>query len=235
MKSMTCIDDYVPFEPVSDDDLAKARLFNSCRLSESGCWLWVGSRHRQGYGRIRIEGKLYGAHVRSYKLFKGEIPKGLYVLHSCDTPSCCNPMHLRVGTQKENMAECVSKGRFRKSHGTLNNLAKLTDADILDIRNSALSPKALSEKYDIDRTNVHQIVSGKTWQHVPMPETRVEKADGRAKLNPSDVAAIRSADASISLGDLAGQYEVSVSTISMIRNGRIWKRVTASGVNVNGD
>ena len=211
---------------------------------ESGCWQWTGPLSKQGYGHFsKIEsGKGFGrgtaAHRFSYELFKGPILPGLFVLHSCDNPACVNPAHLDVGTQKTNMRDCVSRGRFRgfwkAKRGSANQLAKLTEADVIDIRSSSLSIKALAEKYGVDRTNVHQILTGKTWAHVPMPAVRVAKADGRAKLNRAQVEQIKNASAKISHRELSLQYGVGVPTISMIRNGRIWKSVVASE-NVNGN
>jgi hypothetical protein len=218
---------FYPFFSMTKEDALKAQFFSNCRLAESGCWLWVGknkTKSASDYGRLGR--KL--AHRLSHEIFKGLIPQGLHVLHSCDTPSCVNPAHLRAGTSKENVADCISRGRFRKSHGSLNNLAKLTDTDIVDIRNSTISPKLLSEKYGIDRTNVHQIVSGTTWQHVPMPEIRVKKADGRAKLTSDQVIDIKNADVSISNTKLARQYGVGAPLVCMIRNGKARKNVTAS-------
>jgi hypothetical protein len=216
--------DDVPFQRVSDRDAEIATFFSHCRLAENGCWIWTGKTTTCGYG---IVGRDKLAHRLSHRLFKGEIPNGLWVLHSCDNPPCVNPAHLRAGTRQENVDDCIARGRFRKSHGALNNLAKLTDADIIDIRNSTLSPKVLSAKYGIDRTNVNYIIRGKTWTHVPMPARRVEKADGRAKLTHDQVRAIRAADASTPYSELASQYGVGIPLISMIRNGRIWKSVAA--------
>lgn len=76
------------------------------------CWPWLGCVDRDGYGRLRLNGRPIGAHRISYALARGgAMPKGLSVLHSCDTPACVNPAHLRAGTQKENMAERDAKGR----------------------------------------------------------------------------------------------------------------------------
>jgi hypothetical protein len=78
------------------------------------CWLWIGSIHKHSkYGYF----KGIGAHRFSYKMFKGEIPKGLDVMHSCDVRHCVNPDHLSVGTRKQNMEDCISRGRC-KTKGT---------------------------------------------------------------------------------------------------------------------
>jgi hypothetical protein len=230
---MNFVENYVPFESVSDEELAKAKIFNRCRLAESGCWLWTGALHKHGYGMIGLRGKTRGAHVWSYELFVGHIPEGLHVLHSCDTRACCNPMHLRVGTNTENVADRVARGRSNSTKGALNGLAKLTEADVIYIRNSTSTIKSLADKYGIDRTNVESILKGKTWQHVAMPESPVEKSDGRAKLTAEQVLAIRNADALISLGELSRQYGVGIPLICMIRKGRIWKHVVSQEM-VNG-
>jgi len=227
----------IPFRVVTDREATLAVFFSRCRKSDTGCWIWTGTLSNSGYGYFKSIAGRKGlgrgdiAHRLSHKLFIGPIPDGLDVLHSCDTPACVNPNHLRAGTRKENMADCIKRGRFKlpaPRPGTLNDLAKLTDADVVDIRNSAQSLKDLSKKYGIDRTNIHQIITGKTWTHVPMPEKRVEKADGRAKLTRNQVMAIKSADASIPHSQLSRQYGVGVPLISMIRNGRIWKSVIAA-------
>lgn len=81
----------------------------------SGCWLWTGAMTTEGYGQIRADGKqrkTLVAHRVSHELYNGPIPSGLFVLHKCDTPACVNPAHLSTGTQKENIHDCISKGRF---------------------------------------------------------------------------------------------------------------------------
>lgn len=85
----------------------------------SGCWLFQGTSLR-GYGQFRYMGKTQLAHRASYMLFVGPIEPGLYVCHKCDVRSCINPDHLFLGTQSDNMKDCVSKGRnFVPKHNLL--------------------------------------------------------------------------------------------------------------------
>jgi len=87
------------------------------RIPESGCWIFMGHLNNKGYGQIQLSmnntKKCVLAHRYSYEAFNGPIPKGMFVLHSCDTPSCCNPDHLSIGTHEDNMRDCVSKGRSK--------------------------------------------------------------------------------------------------------------------------
>ena len=65
----------------------------------------------EGYGRLRVDGKKVLAHRASYEEFNGVITDGLLVCHVCDTPSCINPDHLFLGTNKDNYTDSVNKGR----------------------------------------------------------------------------------------------------------------------------
>ena len=77
----------------------------------SGCWLWIGSLDRKGYGGLRVAGELKRATHVSLALSGRPIPPGMCVLHRCDTPACVNPDHLFVGTFKDNTQDMIGKGR----------------------------------------------------------------------------------------------------------------------------
>ena len=159
------LSEYIPFERVSDQDLAKARLFNKCRMSDTGCWLWTGPQSDKGYGVFYIGTKNRHAHRISYEIFKGPIPPGLHILHSCDTPLCANPAHLRAGTVKENMADREARGR-RDVRGEQIGTSKLTTQQVIEIKSSTLGLKALSEKYGVETQSIWRIRAGKSWAHV---------------------------------------------------------------------
>lgn len=110
---------YVPNRPEHTDD---------------DCWPWTGSLDYRGYGAFTMNGQAMKAHRASYLLFKGPIEKGLVVMHSCDNPSCVRPLHLSLGTHKDNMADMVKKGRSSKLRGDASPATKLTEADRVLIR-----------------------------------------------------------------------------------------------------
>lgn len=97
----------------------KCKITHFVIKKRNGCWEWKGQLHPNGYGYTTDYEKNKKMHVHriSYRLFKGDIPKGLYVCHHCDNPRCCNPDHLWVGTAKENMQDAKRKGRLWHQKG----------------------------------------------------------------------------------------------------------------------
>lgn len=80
------------------------------------CWLWQASTNSDGYGQFQLYGRPWRAHRASWTLHIGPIPEGLHVLHSCDTPLCINPSHLRLGTHQENMQDRVLRKTGTNQH-----------------------------------------------------------------------------------------------------------------------
>ena len=135
--------------------------------SESGCWLWNGSKHKNtGYAQITINGKSLTASRVSYELFTGEIPQGMYVLHSCDVRHCVNPKHLFLGTQQNNIDDMMEKGRG--PNGSKNGRSKLTEIKVDDIRSmikSQIPIKDIAKKHGVSASTISMIKNGHTWGH----------------------------------------------------------------------
>lgn len=126
---------------------------------ESCCWLWNGNKDKDGYGVLQLNGKSHiRAHRFSYATFSGEIPEGLFVLHTCNNTSCVNPSHLYVGNHKDNMAYCVLSKRTLK--GERNPNAKFTDAVVAMIRESTKTNAEISKEFNISRAHVYSIRRG---------------------------------------------------------------------------
>ncbi len=78
----------------------------------TSCWLWTGCKLPYAHGQFNVGNhKIVLAHRFSWELHYGSIPEGLYVCHHCDNPSCVRPDHLFIGTQKDNVQDCIQKGR----------------------------------------------------------------------------------------------------------------------------
>jgi hypothetical protein len=112
------------------------RRFLAKVQQSSGCWEWTAVKNRDGYGRLRVNGRMVLAHRLAYTYFIGEIPEGMVLLHTCNNPGCVNPEHLRVGTQAENVAHCIASGR--RARGERYGFAKLTMEDVVLIRTASL-------------------------------------------------------------------------------------------------
>ena len=79
---------------------------------ETGCWNWLGVTGANGYGQIKVFGKMVSVHRFSFELHHGPIGEGMEILHSCDNKKCVNPDHIKQGTHKENMGEAADRGRM---------------------------------------------------------------------------------------------------------------------------
>ena len=143
-------------------------LSNIWIYSETGCWEWQGCKTKDGYGVIKIKGRTKRVHRIAYRIFNGDFDPSLCICHKCDNPSCCNPNHLFVGTQKDNIRDMVAKGRSNK--GEKNPLSKLTKEDIFDIRRlyriGNLTQQEIADKFGVNQQTISKIVNRKNWKHL---------------------------------------------------------------------
>jgi hypothetical protein len=133
--------------------------------------LWEGRTVNTGYGVLSVDSREVLAHRKVMADLHGaEAIRGKIVMHLCDEPRCVNPEHLRIGTQSENILDAVAKGRFVRTgrrRGTQCHFAKLTEDQVRAIRSDERSSRVVAEAYGIDPTNVWQIRTRRTWQHIP--------------------------------------------------------------------
>lgn len=138
----------------------------------TGCWLWTGNCNQKGYGQIGVGAAgMTTTHKTAYLHFKGPIPPGMQILHSCDVPCCCNPDHLSIGTHQDNIDDKMRKGRHKagvhhKLRGEKNHLAKLTEQKVRHIKRRELTPIEYARLYGVSNSAVRAVLSGKTWRHV---------------------------------------------------------------------
>lgn len=148
------------------DSLIASRILEHIHITESGCWEWQKGRHEFGYGWVSYRGRSQTAHTLSYKLFCGPT-NGMYVLHKCDNPSCCYPLHLFLGTQQDNIRDAMLKGRM--PHGESHWNATLTDSQVALIREMHRqgSPYCdISNAVQCSDVTVCKIITGHAWRHV---------------------------------------------------------------------
>lgn len=131
----------------------------------NGCWIWKGSKHKQGYGNARYKNKLTLAHRLSWIVHVGEIPEGVKICHKCDVTCCCNPEHLFLGSQKDNVADAIQKGKYenRKQGKRRNKLNWDQVQEIKKLHGEGMSREDIKEKYDVGQTCIAKILTGKSW------------------------------------------------------------------------
>lgn len=140
------------------------------------CWPWKGPRSQDGYGYINGR----GAHRKALSLKLGRpLTKDEHALHSCDNPPCCNPAHLFPGTNLDNIADKIAKGRAtpvpsithpeRLPRGSQHYKARLTEQIVRDIRRdlgNGISQQAIAERHNVKQPTISDIAIGKTWKHI---------------------------------------------------------------------
>jgi hypothetical protein len=139
--------------------------------------------------RIQINNKKIKIHRLVYETKFGKIPKNMCIMHKCDHPKCCNINHLKLGTKKDNMQDCVKKGRICRGIKQPNH--KLTEKQIITIRKlskikikkkySVVYSKKIHKKFryvrkytmlklsvmfDVNIVTIHDIIHGKLWKHI---------------------------------------------------------------------
>ncbi len=131
------------------------------RKSDNECWLWMGKTSPSGYGRFSIKHRQVRAHRAAFASANGYFPD--LVMHKCDTPRCCNPAHLKAGTNKENTQDMIAKGRRADLRAEKGGRAKLTNECVRRIREACLfgaSQKDLAALYGVSRATICTAVSG---------------------------------------------------------------------------
>ena len=140
-------------------------------VKNESCWNWTGNKEN-GYGRVSVGKHLDGyvlAHRFSWELHNQQkIPEGMFVMHKCDNPECCNPEHLMLGTPKENTQDMIAKGRKRvvAPLGTENGKSVLNEEKVRFIRSSDLSHAKLAKELEVSASCVRGVRIGRTWAHI---------------------------------------------------------------------
>lgn len=143
----------------------------------SECWEWIGQSKTAGYGTIydSVSRKRLLAHrvawIDSYgPIPDGEGAHGTVVLHKCDNRLCCNPAHLMLGTQADNVRDMDRKGRRVSSvrYGEKHHATKITADHVREIResNDSKLDQHFADKFGMARSSVKQVRLRRTWKHI---------------------------------------------------------------------
>ena len=145
------------------------------KKGEDDCWMWLGYKNKEGYGRTWIDDRGYYAHRVIFDLaYPNTItlnaPESTadngFLLHTCDNPSCCNPKHLFVGTHADNMADKIAKGRspdFSGGKGPRCKLSMSQAQEIRELRKQGVSARELAKRYEISLPSIKTLLAGKSY------------------------------------------------------------------------
>lgn len=141
------------------------------RKDSASCWEWSGAHLSSGYGKLSYGKTQDVAHRVSYRTFRGAIPDGLVVCHTCDNKKCVNPAHMFLGTLKDNNYDCIQKNRHVVGRiGTEHSMAKLSESDVREIRDliasKVMQQKDIAKAYGITPSNLCHIKTRKLWGHI---------------------------------------------------------------------
>ena len=162
------------------------------------CWPWIGAKVGGGYGSFKLRQKMVYAHRLAWILANGRIPNGLCVLHHCDNRSCCNPVHLWLGTYSDNARDMMRKGRGGR--GAQNGNSKLTRADVRAIRSlyaaGKYTQREIGDQFGVANNTVSLIVNYKRWMWLGnggdavIEKELAQRFVGYATLEGDDAAAV---------------------------------------------
>lgn len=132
-----------------------------------GCWDWIGTRNKQGYGWFAHKGAGYAAHRFAWMIAnRRSIPKKEVIRHTCDRPCCVNPEHLLIGNQSDNLKDCVQRGRHLRQHGSEHGMAILNEEQVIEIKrllSSGYSRSEVAREFGVSHGVIYNIATGRSW------------------------------------------------------------------------
>lgn len=159
--------------PTDPQHLANRLANGIASAPDGGCWEWTRITNGDGYGQLRVAGRMVYAHRLAYELGIGPIPDGMHILHQCDNPRCINPAHLSIGTQSQNMKECSDRGRAKIPKpiklGEENGSSKLLEVDVRSIRRlleQGHTQQSIADRFGVTQRTISNIKLGKKWGHL---------------------------------------------------------------------
>jgi DNA-binding transcriptional regulator YiaG len=147
-----------------DAERVWSRIDNSA--GPEACWPWIGPDNGSGRGRLSIGGRMRYAYRVAWEIVNGDIPVGMCACHRCDNPICCNPAHIFVGTQRDNMADAAEKGRTRNRprFGEDHHFVTVPDDKVVEARRlyaEGLYQREIGERLGVSQTTVSNWLRGR--------------------------------------------------------------------------
>jgi hypothetical protein len=145
------------------------QLLTKGTKTSNGCIEWDGYKCPEGYGVLSVQGKKVKAHRLAATLAYGQPQKNHRALHSCDNRPCINPEHLRWGTAKENYQDMIDRNRTNYASGERHGKTKLTNADVLQIRElgkQGVSQTEIAKRYNMSQAGIWLILQHINWKNV---------------------------------------------------------------------
>lgn len=143
----------------------QTRFWDKVKIgSDNDCWSWSAYVKPNGYGQFRLPNGSILSHRFAFESKFGPIPTDLMVCHKCDNRSCVNPSHLFLGTAKDNSLDMVNKDRGNFKRGGKHPNAKLTQTQVLSIRNDKRKQREIALEYNVSISSVSLIQNKINWK-----------------------------------------------------------------------
>jgi HNH endonuclease len=214
------------------------------------CWEWQLGTSIWGYGLFNLKTEGFKSARRAHRvawelLNKQAIPAGLWGLHHCDNPPCCNPMHIYIGTAHDNSRDAVMRGRFhtrsygQHARGEALPQSKLTETNVLEIvkrHRAGELHSVIAKDLEVSRATITLVVHGRIWRHITetletVPDNvqihnHVGERHTHAKLTNEKVRQIMALFLQgHTMTALAQQFFVDYTTILAIVRRKTWKHI----------
>lgn len=207
------------------------------RLESTGegeCWNWTGSKNHNGYGSVRFLGKTELSHRVAYMVFKDADILGKVVRHSCDNRACCNPAHLSIGTQLDNVNDMIDRGRKP---------SKLSNKDVEEIKRMYLDlgikQSVIAKQFGVHKATISAVITGKNFSRLGVVEENILvvarlrtkhrggcESHWASKLTNDQVLLFRAEHAKgVSQSEIACRYGINKQTLNKIINRVTWKAI----------
>lgn len=202
------------------------RIKNGIKIDKkTGCWNWTKSLSH-GYGKVKMYYSNFATHVVSWSIANGRFPsKNEVTRHLCPSganKSCCNPDHLSIGSQSDNMKD---RGLFGEKVSSVKLKVKEVLEIVLLLKKESVAN--IAKRYNVVESTIQCIKSGQTWSTITgIIKDPNKKKNISSKLKEKEVLEIVSLLEKETISDIAERYNVGYSTIYHIKKGETWSNIT---------